>query len=261
MKFYYFFLILLFIACNNNRQPATVTDTTKTTATDTAAQKRKQSLYAKDDTVTIISESGYDTLRYAKNDFNDIIDYFPELHEEIPDHPGIAYVKSGEFRDITDKDGNKKHISFGSEQGQDVYFILYAYFLKPRNDYAALQRNKLRKCYHIINRVFHTLNGFGTFFDHQFRRIQAYAAYDTYQYAPDTDNFFSADIKKEKKYFLETLKQEVSNSIKNNNDILPAAHKAEVISDLFREINQLDTLVTTQYMLHRICEFRYSYYQ
>lgn len=260
MKFHYFFIILL-AACTHKKEASTVNHIADASAIDTTAQRKNQSLYTTADTVTILSESGYDTLRYSKNDFNEIIDYFPELHEEIPDQPDIAFAKSGEYRNIIDKDGNKKQITFSSELGHDIFYILYAYFLKPRNSYASLERNKLRECYHIINRIFHTLNGFGTYFDHQYRRIQAYAAYYTYQYDTSINKEFVADIRQEKKYFLESLKQEVINRISNNNEILPASHKAEVATDLFSEINKLDTLVTTQFILHRVCAFRYSYYQ
>ena len=33
-------------------------------------------------------------------------------------------------KDITDSDGNNKHITFGSEAGKDEYYVLYAYFLQ-----------------------------------------------------------------------------------------------------------------------------------
>jgi hypothetical protein len=261
MKYIRSFVLLMLIACNNS-SPYTATAEAATTAVcNPAARMHNRQYYVSADTVVIISASGYDTLKYAKNDFTEIIDHFPELHEKIPLHPDIAYQKSGALKTSTGNTGLQKLIDFRSELGQDVFCILYAHLLKPQNSYAAMQREKLRKSYHVINHVFHAMNGFGTYYDHQYRRIQAYAAYDTYNYSASTENDLAADIHMEKKYFIESLKRQLISTIKTSNDILSAESKNKIQRELLSEINQLDTLISTQYILHRVCEFRYSFYQ
>lgn len=261
MKFIPGFAILMLIACNNYDTQTAIAGAVSHTICNPAARTGNRQYYTTADTVVIISASGYDTLTYAKNAFNEIIDQFPELHEKIPLHPDIAYQKSGAMKTITGNTGMQKLIDFRSELGHDVFCILYAHLLKPQNSYAAKQREKLRESYHVINHVFHTINGFGTYYTHQYRRIQAYAAYDTYNYSAATENDLAADIHTEKKYFIESLKLQLISNIKTSNEILPVASKKKIQRELLSEINRLDTLISTQYILHRVCEFRYSFYQ
>jgi hypothetical protein len=261
MNFYYLLLLIVFAACTT-RQPAVTDDGTDQPAqTDNAVQKHKHLLYAKQDTVTIIAESGYDTIQFSKKDFNLVVDNFPELYEDIPSHPDIVYAKSSASRSISDNNGDNKYITFGSELGQDYFFMLYAYFYPPKNNDAEALRKKLIEGYTIINSIFNSLHGFGTFFVHQYRRIPAYAAYWTHNYTEENNRYFLQDFREEKNHFLEMLKLEITNNIKNNNDILGASLKKQKTGELFTQAARLDSLITSQYILHRICEFRYSYYQ
>lgn len=108
MKLYPVTLFLLRTACIHKKSERATSETKLSVQTDTALLKDNRLFYAKQDTVTIISESGYDTLHYSKKDFDNVVDYFPELHEDIPSHPDIAYAKSGVFKDIIDENGGKK---------------------------------------------------------------------------------------------------------------------------------------------------------
>lgn len=122
-------------------------------------------------------------------------------------------------------------------------------------------RKRLIEGYNIINGIFNSLHGFGTFFVHQYRRIPAYAAYYTSSYTEEVNSYFLPDSKEEKTLFLQMLKLEIINNIKNNNDIPGASMKKQRVTELLAKVIGLDSLITTQYILHRICEFRYSYYQ
>lgn len=182
------------------------------------------------------------------------------LYDTIPYHPDIAYVASGEFSNYVDNNGNKKNISFGSEQGQDVFYILYEFLHQPKYNAGAAERKRLINCYSIINRIFSSLNGFGTFFAHQYRRIPAYAAYITCNYLNDSNHPFNRDIRDEKNHFIAMLKQEILLQVKNDNESLGEKNKRQKIADLFAQVKKLDSLITSAFTLHRVCAFRYSYY-
>ncbi len=69
------------------------------------------------DTVCIISYSK-DTLKYSKEEFNDIVDNFPELTSLNTQNPDTAYA-SKIWVELIDNSGEKKHLTFSSEAGQD----------------------------------------------------------------------------------------------------------------------------------------------
>src|SRR4029079_15576325 len=99
-------------------------------------------------------------------------------------NPDISYAQSGYFKDILETDDDKFHLTFGSEAGQDEYYILYSYFLKLTNvgQNLELRRQKLFQIYQDLNQIFGLLNNGGTFFGHQYRRLNGYCEYGVYQY-------------------------------------------------------------------------------
>lgn len=152
------------LGCNN--QPKQV-DKTAVANTDTKTIKIDNSqYYTQQDTILIATEIG-DTLRFAKSDFNIIVDEHPELFQEFPEHPDKLY-----YRFVN-------RVDFGSEQGQDVYYALYAYFLKQKNgvEKYAQQRKNLIEIYSRINSLFGHFQYGGTYFGHQQMRILGYAEY------------------------------------------------------------------------------------
>ncbi len=74
--------------------------------------------YTNLDTITIKTENDI-TREFSKKEFNKIVDAHPEFFHEIIQSPDIFYNTYGK--------------GFGSEAGQDTYYILYAHFLKQRN--------------------------------------------------------------------------------------------------------------------------------
>ncbi|HSZ86962.1 MAG TPA: hypothetical protein VK787_13095 [Puia sp.] len=108
----------------------------------------------------------------------------------------------------------KKHLSFGSEIGQDEYYILYAYFLKKKNNKNnfEVRRNTLIKIYNDINEIFGMLSYGGTYFGHQGRRIIGYAEYSIYLYSQNEEDYKKKyDISKQKKFYINSLKQFIVN--------------------------------------------------
>lgn len=139
------FLLTFLISCEsptNRVDPLSVKDSSK----QMGSNKVDTSSYANEDLIVIVSEN-YDSLVYTREEFDDIVEHFPILYTDIPQNPHISYYRSGMFKEIVDKNGKEKTISFVSETGQDTYFILYAYFLKKKNTNKDLiiRRNTLIK--------------------------------------------------------------------------------------------------------------------
>lgn len=123
-----YILILTALGCNNptNQSDKTIhADTTKQTTSV------KSKYYTTNNPQLIITETG-DTLKYSKDEFNKIVDNHSELTSEYTNEPDQMFYCNGNIGD------------FGSEVGQDNYYILYAYFLKQKNsidNYAERRKN------------------------------------------------------------------------------------------------------------------------
>jgi hypothetical protein len=218
--------------------------------------------YATADTI-IIASKYFDTIRYSKEEFNQIVDNFPSLHASDPVDPDISYAQSGYFRDITDKYGNNKNISFGSEQGRDLYYILYSYFLsnQQRDAQSDFVRENLISIYQNINDIFGSLNNGGTYFTHQFHRINGYAEYGVYQYRQiGRAEGKSTDIQKLKKLYIASLKELIRVEIESDSDLHQRKDKMKKAKALMKNVDGLDRLITSNFYLKMARQFQYSHY-
>ncbi len=219
------------------------------------------SLYTNKDSVVITTEN-LDTLIYSKKMFNDIVTYFPELYNDRIENPDISYFKSGIYKEIIDSSGNDKSISFGSEAGQDEYYILYAYFLKKKTGEKKflIRRKTLIKIYNDINDIFGDLQNGGTYFGHQYSRIPSYAEYSINWYSKDQDFFTkSYDITKQKEIYIESLQQLINDEMGiNKNESIQALNEPK--KELFKIVADLKKMITDDFYLKRAQEFQYSHY-
>lgn len=247
-KLYILTIILGGLGCKN--QPKQV-DKTHVANTDTQIERVDNSkYYTKQDTVLIPTENG-DTLKYAKVEFNDIIDKHTEFFEEYPDNPDQAY-----FND-NDKD------EFDSEVGQDCYYILYAYFLKQRNGVKEFvqQRQKLIDIYSNINSLFGHFEYGGTYFGHQSSRILGYAEYSIYLLPKTKDEISKKyDITKQKVLYIKSLRQLIEDESKIDFNTL-GQEKIERTKKLNKIVDELNNLVTDNFYLRRAQEFHYAHYE
>lgn len=218
--------------------------------------------YITKDTVIIATESA-DTLTFSRQDFNEIVDNFPELYNEVAMEPEITYYSGGIFKDSIAADGCQKHITFGSEVGQDRYYILYAYFLKKKTGEKrfAEQRRKLTKIYNDINDLFGCLNYGGTCFGHQSSRIAAYTEYSVYLYAKGKDYFTKKYlISNQKQYYIRSLKQLIKDEVSTDNAVIESRLKREKILELNKFVDDLDNLIMDNFYLKQAQAFHYSHY-
>jgi hypothetical protein len=222
----------------------------------------KSQLYANDDSI-IISSKHFDTIKYSKADFNQIVDNFPSLYPSIPVNPDISYAQSGYSKDVIESNGNKKHLTFGSELGQDTYYILYSYFLrKKQNDKNSdTARENLIKIYQTINDIFSYLNYGGTFFGHQFYRINGYAEYGVYEYKSFSDNNKVKDIKQLKQLYLTSLKEIIHQKIELDNETPQRIQKTIREKQALKYVATLDKIIINNFYLKKAQQFQFSYYQ
>ncbi len=214
------------------------------------------------DTVYIYSESK-DTLKYSKEEFNDIIDNFPELYSGNVTNPDTTFANSKVWVDLVDSIGNKTHLSFSSESGQDEYYVLYAYFLKHKNGikkYSA-RRKKLIELYNTLNSLFNQLNYGGTYFGHQYSRIEGYTEFSIYWFASYEDYFDRPyDITKQREYYIGGLKQLILDEEKIDYNTIGKKEKEERRKELFKKVDNLDKLITDNFYLRMAQSFQSDHY-
>jgi hypothetical protein len=269
MRTLIYILTILFFNCNQrqtNYDKVVSTDTAKSTKAakiELPAIKSDRAKYHTDqDTVYIYSQSK-DTLKFSKEDFNDIVDNFPELTSLYTANPDSAYETSKIWVDLVDKSGNKKHLSFGSEDGQDRYYILYAYFLKQKNGIAkySIRRKKLLEIYNALNSLFGSLNYGGTYFGHQYSRIEGYAEFSVYWFKHYEDYFDRPyDITKQKKFYIAGLRQLIIDEVKIDNNVFGEREKAERRKDLFKLVDNLNKEITDNFYLRMAQSFQSDHY-
>lgn len=260
MKTLFYLIAITSLSCKNSSGKFVPQSDTIIVAKQHEINKAK--FYSTTDSIKIISLTA-DTLVYSRNDFNEIVDNFPTLSQEIPDHPDISYAGSGYFKDIIDINGNKKHISFGSENGYDRYCILYAYFLKKQDQGVALatRRNNITNIFLKINSILGILDYGGTYYRHQECRINAYAEYAVYLYSKDSIDFNkSYSISKQKKLYIDLLRQKITDKISIDNEAPTKVEKQTRQKDLFTIIDELDKLITDNFYLTAAQEFQFSKY-
>ncbi|MBG9377689.1 hypothetical protein I5907_15715 [Panacibacter sp. DH6] len=154
-------------------------------------------------------------------------------------------------------------MSFGSEQGQDTYYILYSYFLRQKYNDKNLDtvRENLITIYQTINDIFGYLQYGGTFFGHQFNRINGYAEYGVYEYKSfsDIDNKLT-DIGRLKMLYLTSLKEIIHREAELDNEIPQRAEKAARENELLKYVATLDKIIDNYFYLKKAQQFQYSYY-
>lgn len=236
------------LSCNN--QPNKIIKSNLQVKDNNLSKVDNSQYYTQLDTILILTELG-DTLVYSNAEFNSIVDNHPEFFKNYPDNPDQAYFNSN----------NKEE--FGSEVGQDNYYVLYAYFLKQKNGIEEFvqQRKKLIDIYSNINSLFRHLEYGGTYFGHQFWRILAYAEYSIYLLPKDKNEITKTyDIRNQKELYIKSLRQLIEDESKID-FITLGKEKIERNMKLNKIVDELEKLITDYFYLRRAQEFQYSKYE
>lgn len=261
MKIIISILVLFLSGCDCRVKSSTSTQVDSNGGKNISTSDRSQ-FYAKDDSI-FISSKHFETIRYSKEDFDQIVDHFPSLYLSTPVHPDISYAQSGYFRDIIDKNGSSKHLSFGSEQGQDEYYLLYSYFLRQRqneNKFDTIREN-LIAIYQHINDIFSRLVNGGTYFGHQYFRINSYAEYGVYEFRQFADTYNDlAGIQTLKQLYIASLKELIHMRIAADKDLHHRKDRMNKENELNKHVAALDKLIIDHFYLKKAQQFQYSYY-
>lgn len=242
---YILIIVVGLLSCNN--QPKEID---KTIITEKNIQTKKidnSKYYTKQDTISITTELG-DTLKFAKDDFNKIIDKHAEFFEEHPNKPDQAYVKINDF---------------GSEVGQDNYYTLYAYFLKQKNGEKKYEkeRKNLIDIYLKINSLFQHFQYGGTYFGHQYSRILGYAEYSIYLMQKNKEDIEKTyNITRQKELYIKSLHQLIEDESKIDFYTL-GREKIKRNKKLNQIVDELNELITDNFYLRRAQEFQYGHYE
>lgn len=211
----------------------------------------------------IVYKDDYDTITYSKNELNKIQKLFPYINPEITISPDDAYLKSA-FIDYIDKNGKKEHYSFGSEAGQDNYFILYAYFLKHKNgEKFEKERQDLIKIYRNINEIYGRIEMRGTYFGHQYKRILGAAEYSVYLFKTHSYKYYKERNRlNEKQNFIMHLREIIKNKDKQNDVYFKDKREIDKRKEIFEKlINNINNLITNEFYLKEAKKFEVENYK
>ena len=194
MKNYAFLLFGLSMCFWSCKTDSKTEKTVQNTVTDTVEKFNPERYYTNKDSVLLASFEG-DTVYVSKKDFNEVVSKHPEFFVEYPNDPDATY------------NSILSSVEFGSEVGQDDYYLFYAYFLRNTNEMYKIdddfeeQRNKLMIIFTRLNRIESSLEGGGPGYMHLYRRTFGYAEYVVYLYAlarEEEDFTVKYDISKQK---------------------------------------------------------------
>lgn len=206
--------------------------------------------YIQTDSLIIHTEIG-ETVRFSKKDINEIINNHPEFFDEFIRNPDLTYNKY------------VNRVDFGSEVGQDLYYLLYAHFLKQKNGskkYAS-QRMRLINIYSSINSLFQKFQYGGTYFGHQHIRILGYAEYAIYIMPKEGELIDKKyNINQQKALYIKSLRQLIKDENQLDFNTL-GEEKPERLKELHQIVDELDKLITNLFYLRQAQEFQYTNYQ
>lgn len=255
----YLFVVLFYCFClagcsqNKTEDHNTNLIHKEKTEDQTTNQFNPKKYYTTKESVLLASFEG-DTVNVLKDDFNDVVRNHPEFFVEFPNDPYVTYSSI------------PSSVEFGSEVGQDMYYLYYAYFLRNTNEMYKIdddfnhQRNKIMIIYTRLNRMFSLLDGGGPGYMHSYRRTFGEAEYAIYLYALTRKDFtVKYDITKQKELFKQTLQQIVSDRLGSTFDI----HETEnpkLKKELFALINEIDSQITDSFYLTQAQQFYYGNY-
>lgn len=274
--------ILIFVSCTHSTkitEKELTKDTTSVNKDTLTSEKKAESKEDKNcnlpkfiddpklekEKIIIWSEEGAEKLIYSKNELNKILKLFPVFNEDVLYRkPEETYWISGIWKEYLNEKGEKETISFGSEAGQDAFYLLYAYFLKKKNGESKYrnERKTLIKLFQAINGIYEGLAYGGTGFGHEHQRLLGDAEYSIHLLAGQKEYYTKKyDFNTQKKLFIESLKQyivdEESQNVENEIDKVEAKVRAK---EFEKRINIINKLTTNYFYLSQIQKFEFNNY-
>jgi len=205
--------------------------------------------YTKQDSVLLV-QLNENSVYASKNEFNEVVKKHPEFFVDFPQSPDITYSLSSSLD------------NFGSEIGQDYYYLYYTYFLNQRyinKDYSN-ERRKLMLIYSCLNEIFSLLDGGGTGYAHLYARIYGYVEYSVYVYDQNDFTKEPLDIVNGKQLFKEDLFRMVNNRLLDNREYFKE-EKLKIQTEIKSLIEKIDSEITEIFYLDEVQKFYNSTYK
>jgi hypothetical protein len=215
--------------------------------------------------LVIYKEEGNQKLEYSKNELNKIEKLFPILNEKIVRDPNETYWFSGVWKECINEKGEKETFSFGSESGQDEFYLLYAYFHKKQNgdDKYKTERRNLVELFRAINGIYERLNYGGTFFGHQHMRLIGQVEYSIYL-LDNNKEFYEKkyDFKKQKINYIKSLMQYIEDEESQNIESQINKKEAKERIKIFEQkLDLIQRLATNYFYLNQVQKFEIENYK
>ncbi len=140
---------------------------------------------------------------------------------------------------------------------------MYAYFLKQKNGIAkySVRRKKLLEIYDTLNSLFGNLNYGGTYFGHQYSRIEGYAEFSVYWFRHYEDYFDKTyNITKQKQFYIAGLKQLIIDEVGIDNNLISENEKSKRRKELFKLVENLNKEITDNFYLRMAQSFQSNHY-
>ena len=202
-------------------------------------------------------DDGY-VLKYPKEVLLDFEKWFKESYATYVASPDTALadlLSHGQY-DYPNLKGQ-----FTSEAGEDSFFALYAYFLKHKQGDTKyrVERENLLHIFWLINELHGSLQYGGTYFGHQHYRIYGFAEYAIYRYADNDWLVKNYSIEKQKRMFLDGLRQRILDEEEHDFETLGAA-KTKRRKELLAIVDEMDKHISNFFYLRVAQEFTYTKY-
>ncbi|MGV3459537.1 MAG: hypothetical protein ACO1N9_03680 [Flavobacterium sp.] len=252
-------LVLLFILLGCKKESGTVREKTHdgTSVTDTVTASQDTTSYPSVDDVAIILNDDFIS-GYPKELLDNYSKWFNDINDSHVVSPKIAFEK---LQDNVAADYGELKNRFTGEVGEDSFYVLYGHFLQEKNGTERFksERENILNLFRCINEINRQLQYGGTFFGHQEFRIYGHAEYALYEYADNGWLVKKYSIDKQKKLFLDSIRQRILDEEEHDFETLG---KAKIVrrKELFQLVDKMDKLITNFFYLKAAQEFQYSNY-
>lgn len=212
------------------------------------SSNKNEIFYTTLDTVKIVAALS-DSISIPKEEYNKLVDQNLGFFKD--------YIASPDFLYNTEAPEG-----FSSEVDEDFYFLLYAHFIKQQNGEKiyAEERKKLITLFTTINEIYANLQDGGTYFGHQYDRIQGYAEYAVYQLKNiKKEGEKTYAIGPQKKLYIQSLHQLIEDESSIDYRYV-GKEKIDYLKKMHQKVNQLDSLITSLFYLRQTQEFQYTHY-
>jgi hypothetical protein len=201
------FIVLLIYGCNiaNNK------DQHELTSAENISDKDAIVLAYDNDTLLTLSTSEYDSI---------IKDELIEIPQHNNLSPDSLYYKKATNRP-----------NYGSEQGRDLYYLIYARFLSLNDNkhISAKVKNNVEELFYNINLFMETNIGLGSGFYHMIHRIRGYVNYELLDYDANKNQLQPNKTDKEK--FIKKLQLQIKDTTDDRLSYLIEEIEEEIYSD------------------------------